>query len=144
MKKYLNLYSPPYYGGWKYIWIYIHHQILGEKIYLNFFSTPFFGRRKYIQIYFHQHIFDGENKFEFIFTPVYWGEKIHLKIFFPDHYRKGRNYISINDQLPASFSYCYGSFHYIVQIAICHWLPRKVKQVRNKKLWQLFFTKCIH
>ena len=32
----------------KYLNIYFHHRILGEKINLNLFSLPFIGERKYI------------------------------------------------------------------------------------------------
>ena len=98
-KIYLNLFSPLYFWGNKYIWIYFHHRILGgesifkyifttvfwgEKIYLNLFSAPYFWGRKYIKIYFHHRIFGV------------------------DHYRKGRKYISSNGWLPGSLSYWYG------------------------------------
>ena len=79
-EKIFKCFSPPYFGGRKYILIYFHHRILvfggenifkfiftsvflGEKIYLNIFSPPYFLGRKYIQIYFHHRIFGGENIF---------------------------------------------------------------------------------
>ena len=82
-KIYLNIFSPPYFGGRKYIKIYFHHRILGgknifqyifttvfcwEKIYFNIFSPPYVWGRKYISIYFHHRIFGGENISKYIFS----------------------------------------------------------------------------
>ena len=59
-KIYLNIFSPPYFGG-ENIFKNISTTIfLGEKIYLNIFSPPYFVGRKYILIYFLSPKYVGE------------------------------------------------------------------------------------
>ena len=93
-KIYLNLFSLPFIGGRKYIWIYFYSRLLGrenifwfiftpvcsgEKLYSNIFSLPFIGERKYIQIYFHSRLLARENIFKYFFPTTRKGRKIYLK-----------------------------------------------------------------
>ena len=43
---------------------------VNERKKMNLFSLPFIGERKYIWIYFHSRLLGEANKFEYIFSPL--------------------------------------------------------------------------
>ena len=91
----LNLFSLPFIGERKYVWIYFHSRLLGGENIFEFIFTHVYWGRKNIWIYFHSRLLGKENIFECIFIPVYWGEKIYLTVFSLP-FVGGRKYISIN------------------------------------------------
>ena len=74
---------------------YLNIVFWGEKIYLNIFSPPYFGGRKYIWIYFHHYILLGENIFKYIFTTIFLGKRIYLNTFSPPYFRGRKYFLSI-------------------------------------------------